>query len=393
MAIKNIFSGDRSTFAPIWIALATGSAVMLCGQFMKYFATNSGTGLSGGLALLLPWLLLLVASVLIAVLDGPVRLALVGGSGTVAMALAAPFVVDRLQGVGVLEAVWTTTPSTEFRNRVEAIANGDVLALAVGRWVTVLGMLLLFAFAVIALLRLRPLLLGPAARSGFGIDITLLLVIFAGVSMAVGRSGVPGSWLEGLSNAASLDIPVALDVRMLSWVLPLVVWLALTCRQGGALAVGATAGAVVTFLVLPSVINTLGNAIGGKAPYINDYDPVTISPYEALDWSSTKPALALLSVVLLLIALWWALGVQSSGTRPQVVVSSGSKANSLSIVAFTLSWFPLTAIPAIVLGHMAYDQLADSREPQRGIGLARWSIILGYLSLIGAAAAANTIWG
>lgn len=387
-------SGSRSVFVPIWVALAAGSVVMLAGQSIRYALTTSSGGVGGGVALLLPWVLLVVAAALIAVTDGPVRLALVGASGTVAMSLAAPFVVDRLQGVGLPEVVWRSASDPVYAEWESAIAEGQSVPIAVARWVMVAGMLLLFAFAVVAAARLRPLLLGPASRSGFGIDMTVLLAVFAIAAIAIGRAGVSGGWLDGLTDAWSTDIPDVVTIRTFSWVLPLVIWLALACRQGGALAVGATAGLVVTFIVLPWAVDVIGDTIGDKMPgYAGTQAGGGPSPYEALDWTGTKPMLGVLSVVLLLIALWWALGVQSSGSRPPLGVASGSKVNALSVVSFTLSWFPITAIPAIVLGHVAYDQVADAREPQRGIGLARWSIILGYLTLLGGASVAYNTWG
>ena len=52
----------------------------------------------------------------------------------------------------------------------------------------------------------------------------------------------------------------------------------------------------------------------------------------------------------------------------------------------------LTCLPAIVLGHMAYDQVTTSDIPQRGIGLARWSIVLAYFTLAGSAYFVLTNW-
>ena len=367
---------------------------MFLGQLIRYFFTTASGGMGGGLALLVPWLLLLIASGFIATSNGPPRLALIGGSGAFALVFAAPFVIDRLQGVGIPETVWRKNLGGDFATYVQAIADGDSVGVAVSRWVMFIGMLLLFAYVILAVLRLRPLLLGPAARSSFGIDMTVLLAVFAIAALAVSRTGVPGAWLDGLTQATSLDVSVAVNVRAYSWVVPLVVWLALVCRQGGALAVGATAGLVAAFAFVPWAVNALGGAIGDLTPQYAGYGangPMT--PYEALDWSGTKPLLAALSAVLLLIALWWSLGLQSSRGLPPAGVVSSSKVNTLSVVAFALSWFPITAIPGIVLGHLAYDQIVGGHDPQRGIGLARWSIVLGYLTLIGGAYVAYNTWG
>ena len=41
---------------------------------------------------------------------------------------------------------------------------------------------------------------------------------------------------------------------------------------------------------------------------------------------------------------------------------------------------------------MAYDQIVDGDTDQRGLGLSRWAIVLGYLSLVGALLLGYNVW-
>jgi hypothetical protein len=101
---------------------------------------------------------------------------------------------------------------------------------------------------------------------------------------------------------------------------------------------------------------------------------------------------SIVSLGILLIALWWSYGNFSKADPAKSLATTSSSINSLSVVAFLLAWIPLTAIPANVIGHMAYDQVVDGKEPQRGIGLSRWAIILSYISLTAGAIAIFSIW-
>lgn len=385
-------SSHRRSFAPIWLLLGAASLVLIGGQYLRLASATVGPNYRAGLALLLPWLVLLIVAVLVALTSGALRLALVAGGGAIAMAFAAPFVVDRLQGFGPVEVVWVARGESPL-DLVRSIANGDVIQLMIARWLMLAGMLILLAFAVAVLWQLRDLLLGPAARAGFGIDTTVLLVAFTIAALATGSGGAERAGLSSITGL--LDDQWALNVRLLAWLLPLVIWMALNCRQGGALGLGAATGLVVAMLVMPAAIDVIGKNLGdGSGSYavaVGD-SPLELAPYEALDWTGAKPVLGVIALVLLLVALWWAVGVQSSRTQRPIAADTGSPTNWLAVLAFCLAWIPLTAIPAIVLGHMAFDQVSESSTSQRGLGLARWAIILGYLTVFGSAWFSYNTW-
>jgi len=117
-----------------------------------------------------------------------------------------------------------------------------------------------------------------------------------------------------------------------------------------------------------------------------------LSGYGSFDVIGTSPLVIIPSAVLLLVTLWWAVSHHASVERAQVTAPAGSPVSGLAVSAFVLAWIPLTCLPAIVLGHMAYDQVATSEVPQRGIGLARWSIVLAYLTLGGTAFFVINTW-
>jgi Na+/melibiose symporter-like transporter len=123
-----------------------------------------------------------------------------------------------------------------------------------------------------------------------------------------------------------------------------------------------------------------------------DISSYNLDPYNILNPLGSMSAVSIVSLGILFIALWWSYGNFSNADPSKTLATTSSSINSLSVVAFVLSWIPLTAIPANVLGHMAYDQVVDGKEPQRGIGLSRWAIILSYVSLIAGAVAIFNIW-
>jgi hypothetical protein len=94
--------------------------------------------------------------------------------------------------------------------------------------------------------------------------------------------------------------------------------------------------------------------------------------------------MAAVAIALLAVSIWWVLSPQVVPPTGRLAPDAGAPINSMSVVAFISAWFPFTAIPGIVLGHMAYDQVAGATAAQRGLGLARWAIVFGYLSLAGA---------
>ena len=289
--------------------------------------------------------------------------------------------VDSIPSVGIPDVVWTAEDQ-DWVNEIfpfinEAVRLGGIAVLAATA---------LIVICVIWLgLVLRPALAAPALRSSFGIDSTLLILVFAvgGALSWTSSYGADFNPSEPFAVFSSGDLWVL--TRTIVWVLPLVLWLAFTCRRGGALAVGGTAGAFTAVALIPWAMDRLAEVLGGPHSVLafeGSIDQASVmSGYEAFDVLGTSPLVIIPSSALLLVTLWWALSHHASVECARVTAPAGSPVSGLAVSAFVLAWIPLTCLPAIVLDHMAYDQVATSEVPQRGIGLARWSIVLAYLTL------------
>lgn len=230
----------------------------------------------------------------------------------------------------------------------------------------ILGLLLLIASIVWLLVALSPYLLSKAPRTSFGIDTSFLIFAFAIISLFVQSD----QW--GLLDAFGPNAFFSLIT--LSWAVPVLVLLALFVRHGGAIAIGAAVGAFVGGWLF-SLVDTIIFWIN----YGTDFVQVTDVASFRLD---SMPQYAIIPVVLLVVVtIWWAMTRGVGGNPTLNLSTSASPINGTSVVAFCLAWIPLTAIPALILGHMAFDQIADGADPQRGIGLARWAIFVSYISI------------
>jgi hypothetical protein len=190
------------------------------------------------------------------------------------------------------------------------------------------------------------------------------------------------------------------QVWFMVWAIPLIIWVALAMRQGGITAIGSASGLVATFLVIPNLMNFLSDLFpeGSSANYVYLYDgsQTEVNPagqaYDAFNPFGFNASAAGVSALILLVALWWSLGSFADAKTTKSLATTSSPVNSLSVLAFSLSWLPLTSIPANILGHMSYDQVISGDEPQRGIGLARWAIVISYVSLVAGAFFINNTW-
>ena len=347
------------------------------------------------LAQLIPGCVLVVALVLALFTSSRRRLGLTAFAVAVAIRFAGPLLVDAIPSVELREVVWLAKPpaGTDW---VNAIAAGENTTLA-SAGVVLFGMTVLIVACVVWIgAALRPVLLAPALRASFGIDSTLLIGVLAVLGSVSWTSGYgygldPGDLLSSFSNGN-----VWAFTRTIVWLLPAILWLAFTCRRGGVLALGAAAGFFTAVAVIPWAMDMLAVRLDGPTSVLAfdagarpDY---VLSGYEAFDIAGTSALVIVPAGGLLLVSLWSALSHHATASRVSISAPAGAPANPLAVVAFVLAWIPLTCLPAIVLGHMAYDQVTTSTEPQRGVGLARWSIVLGYLTLIGTALVAQKTW-
>ena len=375
-------ASTRSLNAPI-AAFAVSSALLVTAILVHDLPAVSSKAPLDHLVQLLPSALLVVVLVVALFAGSRLRLALTAFAVAVAVRFAGPVLVDSIPSVGIPDVVWTGE-DPDWVNEIfpfinEAVRLGGIAVLAATA---------LIVICVIWLgLVLRPALAAPALRSSFGIDSTLLILVFAvgGALSWTSSYGADFNPSEPFAVFSSGDLWVL--TRTIVWVLPLVLWLAFTCRRGGALAVGATAGAFTAVALIPWAMDRLAEVLGGPRSVLAFEGSIdqagVVSGYEAFDVLGTSPLVIIPSAVLLLVTLWWALSHHASVERARGTAPAGSPVSGLAVSAFVLAWIPLTCLPAIVLGHMAYDQVTTSEVPQRGIGLARWSIVLAYLTLGG----------
>lgn len=385
IAITTRRDSTRSLTLPI-AAFALSSALLVTAISVRNLPAVSSDAPLDHLVQLLPSAFLVVVLVVAVFAGSRLRLGLTAFAVAVAVRFAGPALVDSIPSVGIPDVVWTSEDQDGYV-WVNEIFAGTNETVRIGG-VAVLAATALIVLCVIWLgLVLRPVLAAPALRSSFGIDTTLLILVFAigGALSWTSSYGADFQPLDPFAAFASSDLWVL--TRTIVWLLPIVLWLAFTCRRGGAFAVGATAGVFTAVALIPWAMDRLAEVLGGPRSGLAFEGSVDragqVSGYEALDVLGTSPLVIIPSAVLLLVTLWWALSHHASVERARVTAPAGSPVSGLAVLAFVLAWIPLTCLPAIVLGHMAYDQVTTSEVPQRGIGLARWSIVLAYLTLGG----------
>lgn len=376
-------------------AFAASAVILVIATWLRNRPAVSRDAPLDHLVQLLPGLLLVIVLVAALVAGSRLRLALTAFAVAVAVRFAGPALVDSIPSAGIPNVVWTSK-SEDGYVWVNAIFDGTNEVVRNG------GIAMLVATALIVLsiiwvaLGLFSVLVAPALRSSFGIDTTLLIgaLAIAGMLSWISAYGVVLDPADPLSALESGDIWVL--TRTLVWVLPVVLWLAFTSRRGGALALGAAAGAFTALAILPWTMDRLAELLDGpRSVYAfagSSEEFEILSGYRAFDPLGTTASLVVLSGALLLVTFWWATSHHASVERIRVTAPAGSPVSGLAVLSFVLAWIPLTCLPAIVLGHMAYDQVSTSDVPQRGIGLARWSIVLAYFTLAGTAYFALTTW-
>ena len=387
-------NSTRSLILPI-SAFAASAAVLVIATWLRNRPAVSRDAPLDHLVQLLPGFLLVVVLVVALFAGSRLRLALTAFAVAVAVRFAGPALVDSIPSAGIPDVVWTSG-SEDGYVWVNAIFAGTNDIVRIGGIAVLVATALIVLSVIWVALVLRPVLVAPALRSSFGIDTTLLIgaLALAGLlswSSAYGVTLDPADPLSALESGS-----VWVMTRTVVWVLPLVLWLAFTSRRGGALALGATAGAFTAVAIVPWGMDRLAELLDGpRSVYAFSglpSDSAILSGYRAFDPLGTSASLVILSGVLLLVTLWWAMSHHASVERAQVAAPAGSPVSGLAVLSFVLAWIPLTCLPAIVLGHMAYDQVTTSDIPQRGIGLARWSIVLAYFTLAGSAYFVLTTW-
>lgn len=380
------------------IGLLVASVILLAGQILHIVAGSMGGGPYDGWIQVIPWLITIIVLTAALIAGAKLQLGLASAGVVLLLHNALPNLYLWLPGASNWShLVWVDSYGDPDSAWLRAIADESLTAIWVGNLLLWLGAIAVLVATVLFCLSLRNLLLAPAQKSSFAIDMTFLTTLLFVSIVAAASNRVFGSFFT--TDVFGADL-FRTQVWLLIWAIPLVIWIALTTRQGGITAIGSASGLLATFLVVPNLMNFLSSLFpeGSSANYVYLYDSSqteisAVGPaYDAFNPFGLNPGASAVSALILLVALWWSLGSYSQTRTTKSLATTSSPVNSLSVLAFSLSWLPLTAIPANILGHMSYDQVISGDEPQRGIGLARWAIVLSYVSLVAGAFFINNTW-
>jgi hypothetical protein len=380
------------------IGLLVASVILLAGQILHIVAGSMGGGPYDGWIQIIPWLIPVVILTSALIARAKMQLGLASAGVVLLLHNALPNLYLWLPGASNWShLVWIDSSGDTDIVWLRAIAEETLVAVWVGDLLLWFGALAVLVATVFLALSLRGLLLAPAQKASFTIDMTFLTtLLFVAVLTSV-TNRVFGSFFTLELFGSDL---FTTQVWFMVWAIPLIIWVALAMRQGGITAIGSASGLVATFLVIPNLMNFLSDLFpeGSSANYVYLYDgsQTEVNPagraYDAFNPFGFNASAAGVSALILLVALWWSLGSFADAKTTKSLATTSSPVNSLSVLAFSLSWLPLTSIPANILGHMSYDQVISGDEPQRGIGLARWAIVISYVSLVAGAFFINNTW-
>jgi hypothetical protein len=380
------------------IGLLVASVILLAGQILHIVAGSMGGGPYDGWIQIIPWLIPVVILTSALIARAKMQLGLASAGVVLLLHNALPNLYLWLPGASNWShLVWIDSSGDTDIVWLRAIAEETLVAVWVGDLLLWFGALAVLVATVFLALSLRGLLLAPAQKASFTIDMTFLTTLLFVAVLTSATNRIFGSFFT--SELFGSDL-FTTQVWFMVWAIPLIIWVALAMRQGGITAIGSASGLVATFLVIPNLMNFLSDLFpeGSSANYVYLYDgsQTEVNPagqaYDAFNPFGFNASAAGVSALILLVALWWSLGSFADAKTTKSLATTSSPVNSLSVLAFSLSWLPLTSIPANILGHMSYDQVISGDEPQRGIGLARWAIVISYVSLVAGAFFINNTW-
>ncbi|MBU6147138.1 MAG: hypothetical protein KGP10_03100 [Actinomycetales bacterium] len=331
----------------------------------------------------------------------PTRIALLATAIVLIARYTGPLLIDRLPGSPAGEFLWVAADAAVPRPWLVAILTGSDPLQFLARDGLLISLLLLGVAGIWGAAALGPLITARRPPASMGIDVTLLVAVFAAIAVLAWRPVTSALALGdplGFAAPGSLDAPLSvtpfgevtatglwLIVRTLSWAIPVVAWTALACRQGGAIAVGTAAGLVTVTGLLPWLLARTDALVGNVRAAVTLDGPSAVvrevTADRVLDPFPTPVALTVVSVALLVVVLVWVSSPPLIIHADRPTATAASPLNGTAVAAFILAWLPPTAIPGIVLGHVAYDNIASTLGAQRGAGLARAAILIGYASL------------
>lgn len=330
---------------PRWwsVCLATSAGAGLLGSLLMNTAEYGLSSLGSGMLRALSWLAVLILAIVAA------RLSLVKGTplafaaAVIAAVTAGPAMVAAIRNfTGTLNGDWIPLgdfddPSAEYARTIALVGLGLVILAGLAT------LLLLIAL----LLRLGAIPPADIPRTPFRLEVIGSIVVFALAAMVQVR------FTTELAGDDEF-------IGWITWFIPVVLLLALTLRRPGATSLWTVGGLIFIFIV----------------------DPVVRSVFSLDGVGNGVYGLGLLAVPVLLlsvIVLWW------NATPPPV----RRRADGLDIeaplepwagAALVLSFIPILAIPAVVLGHMAYERV-ESGSQYRGRLVAAAAILISFINV------------
>jgi hypothetical protein len=374
------------------VGLTIASVVLFFGQLFIVVAGTVSKGPYDGFVQLVPWVITSVVLLVSFRVSAKVRLGLLCAAVAMLAHLAFNFLFAIPVLIGNTRFVWQDNSPAYLGGGFSAaellvIAKGDSSFILLGDILLWVGSGLAISFSIVVFVGLYGFLSSPAAKSSFSIDVTVLLVLLVAAIAS-------GYYMQYSWNSANFST-YTLSFLLMTY-LPLLLWLSFTMRHGGVVSIGSAAGLVGGVFLVPLVMGLLELALGGSSAKFVTEDgntfPNSQNAYDIFNPLGAFSGVIAISFVLLLVIMWWNFSTFSQDVELRVLATTSSNVNSLSVLSFILSWIPLTAIPANILGHMAYDQVLHDTNPQRGLGLSRAAIILSYISLATGAFTIYTIW-
>lgn len=393
-------AATRGLLGPLTLIGLAGCALLVTGWVLIGRLSWPQAG-GDRLVMLIPAILILAIALGALLSAPPTRIALLATAIVLIARYSGPLLIDRLPGVPSGEFLWVPADVAVPRPWLVAVLTGSDPLLFLARDGLLIAVLLLAVGGMWGAAALGPLITARRPPASVGIDITLLVAVFAGIALLAWRpvtstlalsdplgfgvSGGLGSPLSPTPFGEMTATTLWFLIRTLSWAIPLVVWTALACRQGGAIAVGTAAGLVIVTGLLPWLLARTDALVGDVRAAVTLDGPSgvlrEVTADRVLDPYPTPIALTVVSVALLVVVLVWVSSPPLIVHADRPTATAASPLNGTAVAAFVLAWLPPTAIPGIVLGHVAYDNIASTLGAQRGAGLARAAILIGYASL------------
>lgn len=358
IALTLIMGSNRTTNTTIGGSISTfrwvGTTAVVSGVLGVVATVVLADRVWMAIASLAPWIVVITGGLLVRFLSGQRSVAAGFGLAVVSAVMAGPVMLSGLLALRWRDelAVWPGTvfelPFGGLNQTPGALSTLSLILLIVS------GFLLLVCFIVPLAAAARV----PSARlprSAFRIEVLALIFVMALVA---------GMRVPVILGEAGAYPQFASTAFVLSWLLPLVIGLALLLRNQGMASLWVAAGLAVILAVEPLVT-------------------VIVSP----DWQRfPQPTLigdglVLPALILVIVLVLW--NTQNPIREPLrgVPVPVQARLEPWSAVALLLSIFPPTAVPALILGHVSYERIVASDRPMRGRLLAGSAMVIAILSL------------